>query len=239
VDRGDKWVAGGTSNVGTKGKTEEKDTMIRNKDQVIFSFKLPELADSESSNYGKTRRNEWTSVDAADGDSSINSGDRGWYIPLRKPYARFEDEYVTTVPIMINGKLYAATFQEEKIESGNAACDSGQKNGVTRLYVVGLDTGRAATWSEGHDKYLEFKGLKITGFTHSKEGKKETLLVHYERLSPAEASASIGAATSAEDSLSESDLPNTLEITELGGSDTEGPLIAPNDQIVNYWRYIE
>ncbi|MDR0653342.1 MAG: hypothetical protein LBG12_08555, partial [Synergistaceae bacterium] len=238
VDRSDKWVAGGTSNVGTKGKTQDNDTMMRNEDQLIFSFKLPEMKDSDSENYGMTRRSEWTSLGAGDGNSCIEQGARGWYIPLEKKSASYGEEYVTTAPVMINGKLYIATFQEKRYTDGAAPCESEQKNGRARLYAVGMDTGMAATWAGGDSKYLEFRGIKITGLTHSEKGKKDTLLVHYEMLDAVEAASSVNDNTTAEDSLKKSPLPNTLVITELGGSARTTNVIS-NDQVVNYWRYIE
>jgi hypothetical protein len=253
VDRGDKWVAGGTSNVGTRGKAADKDTMIRNEEQLIFSFKLPEMANEGAANYGMTRRSDWTHVSRASADDiddddidyddingadSIDPDDDGWYIKLKEGDSHYEDEYVTTAPMMINGKLYVATFQELKYETGESACDTGQKNGVARLYTVALDTGGAAMWGDGKSKFLVFKGMKITGFTHSEQGKKETLLVHYERLNVEESASYIKNRTDNEDALSESDLPNTLEITELGGSGITAN-VTSNDQVVNYWRFIE
>jgi hypothetical protein len=239
LNRGEEWVAGGTSNVGTKGKTVNNDTMIRNEDQSIFCFKMPELWYSASPNYGISKRGQWTSIDADDPDDVMALDARGWYIPLKTANASYDAEYVTTRPEMINGKLYIATFQEEKFAyNGNAPCDTGQKNGLARLYTLSVDTGRAATWDRG--KYLDFKGIKITGFTRSEKGKKETLRVHYARLNGSNASASISDVTSKEGNISEAG-PNTLEITELSGNGGEygdWADLASNDQVVNYWRYI-
>jgi hypothetical protein len=237
LDRGEEWVAGGTSNVGTKGKTVDNDTMIRNADQSIFCFKMPELWDDDSPNYGMSKRGQWTSLDADDADDTMVSGARGWYIPLKTANASYDAEYVTTRPEMINGKLYIATFQEKFDDGGNALCDTGQKNGLARLYTLSVDTGGAATWDRG--KYLDFKGIKITGFTYSEKG-KDTLFVHYVRLNGNDASVSISDVTSEEDNISEAD-PNTLEITELSGNGGEAEdedELTSNDQVVNYWRYI-
>jgi hypothetical protein len=245
VDRGEEWIAGGTSNVGTKGKTLTNDTMVRNKEQMIFCFKMPEMADSgtitdPNPNYGISKRGaDWTSISADDANNAIEQNKRGWYIPLEKGDAAYEDEYVTTRPEMINGKLYVATFRELKFDTGGGACDTGQKNGLARFYALEADTGRAAVWRDGDKKYLDFQGLKITGFTHSEMGKKDTLLIHFERLNIADANNSINEATSEEDKLAKSDLANTLELIELGSGGAGTTNIISNDQVVNYWRYIE
>ncbi|MDR1019380.1 MAG: hypothetical protein LBL73_01360 [Synergistaceae bacterium] len=238
IDRSDKWVAGGTSNVGTKGKTDSIDTMIHNKDQLIFSFKLPEMADKDSPDYGMTRRREWTSLSAADGGDGIDPGDKGWYIELERAGASYNDEYVTTAPLMLNGKLYIATFQEMKYESGSAACDTGQKNGRARLYTVAMDTGRAGMWNGGNDKYLQFDGIKITGFTHSEKGQKETLIATYELLNIADAASSIHDAVESEESVSSLEGMNALLLTNVGGS-VRTTSVTSNDQVVNYWRFLE
>jgi hypothetical protein len=197
---------------------------------------------SASPNYGISKRAEWTSIEAGVPDSVMDPEDRGWYIPLRdldSEKATYEPEYVTTRPEMINGKLYVATFQEIKYEKSGAACDTGQKNGLARLYTVGMDTGKAALWNSG--KYLTFKGIKITGFTRSEKGKRETLLVHYTLLNTTDAAASIrdeDNGVTSKENITESGLPNTLEITELGSSGTTIN-VTSNDQVVNYWRFIE
>ncbi|MDR1134034.1 MAG: hypothetical protein LBL05_07700, partial [Synergistaceae bacterium] len=241
IDRSDKWVAGGTSNVGTKGKMDDFNPMIPNKDQLIFSFKLPEMADDESPNYGMTRRSEWTRVKADDEDAGADGialGDKGWYIQLKRTDGTYNDEYVTTAPLMLNGKLYIATFQEKKVESGPSLCDTGQKNGRARLYVLAMDTGMAGMWNGGHSKYLQFDGIKITGFTHSEKGQKETIIATYELLNGADATTTINNAVANEESVKSLATLNALLLTDVGGSVRTTTVIS-NDQVVNYWRYLE
>jgi hypothetical protein len=241
-DKSDKWVAGGTSNVGTKGDTDENDAMIRNNEQLIFSFKMPEMADHTADNYGMTKRSDWTRVyadlDKDGGGSGIDEGRYGWYLKLLEKDASYFEEYVTAQPVMFNGILFAATFREEDLSVSNGLCDTGKVLGKSRLYALMMDTGKAGVWDGKKDKYIEFEGLKITGFTLSEMGGAPSLLVTYEILDIAAANASLNDADAQEMSItrSEGDL-DFMTITLETSSVTLN--VSSNDQIVNYWRFIE
>jgi hypothetical protein len=240
------WIAGGTSNVGGRGHSDAFDAMIRNKEQMIFCFKMPELREpTDGMTYRDGRGGDnpglWTSLDADDAKSEMNAsnGDEGWYIPLRKATAGYNAEYVTTRPIMFGGNLYAATFREKVIDSeSDKLCESGEVLGESRLYAIEMDSGKAGMWDGGEKKYLTFDGIKITGFTTSMTG-RPTLFITYNILDRAAANLSINSATDGEKYLSrsEGDL-DFMSLTLTDKSDNPPP-ITSNDGVINYWRYYE
>ncbi|MDR1650448.1 MAG: hypothetical protein LBR87_01520, partial [Synergistaceae bacterium] len=248
IDRVDEmWVAGGTSDIGTRGASDENDTRIRNAEQMIFCFKLPNLKDDSALDSGMSYRSGgnnrpgWTLLDSEDADSGIDAGGGydGWYIPLKKAGTdiggKFEAEYVTTQPIMFGGYLFVGTFRQKVLDTNNSGlCESGKVLGESRLFALGMDTGMAGMWDSG-DKYLKFDGMKMTGFTVSEKGDTKTLIITYEVLDQAAAEASITAATGSEDTVSRvgGDLPAlAVRLTSSGGT---RPLIKSNDGVLNYW----
>jgi hypothetical protein len=246
TDKSEIWVGGGTSNVGTRGHSDEFDARIKNKEQMIFCFKLPDLSEpTPGMTYrggGNGRPGVWTGLDADDADSEMDSDneDDGWYIPLRPEEPGYNAEYVTTRPVMFGGNLYVATFREKVIDSGDSSlCENGNVQGESRLYTVEMDSGRAGMWDDGNKKYLTFRGLKITGFTTSSTGDSEVLIITYEILSKADADADLKQADDDEDSISrsEGDL-DFLSVKMMSKSGTTSP-ITSNDGVINYWRYYE
>jgi hypothetical protein len=249
VDRASqKWVAGGTSDVGTKGVIRNEDgnktydAKLKNKEQLIFCFRLPDMYSGEGPSYRGGYAgvsNGWTSLDSEDGNAGINldAEHDGWYIPLRHGVAGYEDEYVTTQPIMFGGNLYISTFMPEVLdENSQGACDSGEFSGTGRLYALEIESGRDGLWS-GDKKYLEFDGIKMSGFTLSKSGNTSTLLITYQVLNIADARDGIDKHVTNESALTEvaGDL-NALSVTmTTGGGGSSN--ITSNDGVLNYWLY--
>ena len=248
----DVWIAGGTANV-ARGEIEREQynqwvpnesQQIPNKEQMIFAFKMPDLYNPREvgnppiNKSGKTTRDDWTEVDADDA-SGIEPGDEGWYIPLRKAENGYNAEYASTRPFLFQGVLFVATFREDKAGRANPeACDANNLLGETRLYALSLDTGRPMLWGNRSKKYLDFDGIKVTGFTLSEAGGTPMLLAAYHVLDKDNAGSNIDKNTGSEDSLSSvgGDL-NALAI-RLPEEPTPGT-IPPNEGVLTYWRYHE
>ncbi|MDR3279563.1 MAG: hypothetical protein LBT23_03530 [Synergistaceae bacterium] len=228
------WIAGGTSDVG--GRNGER---LTNEEQMIFSFKMPNLETGTMST-----RAIWTSLsrDLPNDGIDVNKipPDEGWYIPLQAGNADYAAEYVTTQPLMFGGVLYVATFRERKTDINNASlCDSGKVLGISRLYAVEMDTGKAGMWGNDEPtKFLEFDGLKFIGFTLSQRGNIATLLITYNVLDKNAADLSKRRHTDDEGTLNDVEGLDALSQT-LGSGDGSPPIgrITSNDSVLNYWLY--
>jgi hypothetical protein len=246
------WIAGGTGNVTKCDEFKvvannvpqvsalglaDGEQHIYNKSQMIFAFEMPDVKNGEM-----TTRDRWTELDAdpfGGMDPKIADGDEGWYIPLQIATSSYHDEYTTTRPVLFQGMLFVATFREAKISlSDPGACESTNINGTTRLYALLLDSGQSVLWGDAGRKYLEFDGIKITGFTLSKSGDTPVLLVSYQELDKAAAEQDITTNTGNEESLSKVDGMNALAIMLPTGSGFRTN-VTSNDGVVNYWRFIQ
>lgn len=234
------WIAGGTANVGTKGNstpTGESDpddpAMIKNKMQMLFCFKMPEITPANSTLY----RNSFTQINLSLPDSGMNDGDKGWFVPLQGEAPGFGEEYASTQPGLFGGVLYMATFIPEEIDVNSTLC-SDRITGKSRLYALDMSTGKANKWAynEGSKKYgkkyLEIEGIKITGFTHSQEGSKQTLLITYDVLDFTKASASIEDVVRSEKSLSKVTGMDALSETLDAPQNFS---LKNTNSVINYW----
>jgi hypothetical protein len=243
-------VAGGTSDVGTRGRTAHEDgavsddARIKNKEQMIFSFEMPDLKDGSPGltfREGGHGRHGWTSLsDGSEGSilpASIdtNNNDDGWYILLKNDDADYKAEYCTTEPISYGGILYFATFREQKIQAGTTSlCDTGKIDGQSRLWALGMDTGAATRWGDGDSKSLKFDGIKITGFTQSLSGGTPAIVVTYEVMDVSSAESGINTNVSNEDNLSRVSGMDAMVIKTPSAGGGRTP-VTSNDQVVDYW----
>jgi hypothetical protein len=236
------WICGGTANAGGIGEDQ-----VQNKEQMIFSFLMPSLADDSpglSSRAGDINGGSgWTELLPDEGDSGIQRdlGNDGWYIKLAPADAEYGAEYASVKPIMFGGNVYAATFREQLLTTSGGLCDTGTVIGESRLYAMGMDTGIAAQWSDDSKKYLTFNGIKITGFTLSSTGSVDTIIFTYSVLDAVTAENSINTNLNAEKnnglSKVEGDV-NAVQIRLYNSSTVKSPLTS-NDTLINYWRFSE
>jgi hypothetical protein len=228
------WVAGGTANVARADPPDKDAQALVNKSQMIFAFVMPDLVSGEM-----TKRDRWTSLNPDAGSSGIMKSDEGWYIPLGRVSGEFKDEYVTTRPVLFGGNLYVATFRERKVSAGHAgSCESGSLSGLSRLYAVSLESGQSVLWNDGGSKYLQFDGIKISGFTVSERGGKSTLIVSYQVLDQNDADKDIDGNTDREKSLSKADGLDALVINMVENGGGRGN-VTSNDGVMNYWRFMQ
>jgi Tfp pilus tip-associated adhesin PilY1 len=162
------WVGGGTSNVITKRNLAVSGDkgVIENKEQMIFSFKLP---DGDVKPY--VRGEDFTEV-AASSNETIGAGKNGWYIPLRKETdgQNVFDEYVSAKPTSMGSTMYIATFQQKKLDLDNLSPCFLTRNvaGDSRLYALDMRTGGAAAFKDEDGnlvKYITMEDIKITDTT--------------------------------------------------------------------------
>jgi hypothetical protein len=229
------WVGGGTADIGcwrNPMNGEEKnrardniDRAVRNSQQMLFGFKLPSAAE------GISTRDKWTDLSSPGAQASPF----GWYLPLEP------DEYATVRPIMFQGTMYAATFRENKGGS--------QFGGVSRLYAIDIESGSPCRWGvEGNrDMFIEFKDVKINGFTLSRVGAVDTLVISYNG-EPKAARQSNGALTDVGGPLETNNMQLILryDSEDFPWEDPEdedgGGIFCPvknSNTVISYWRYVE
>ena len=251
---GTQYIGGGTANAlrADPPKTDppdEDNQHLLNKSQMIFAFAMPDIAAEGGK---KSERDDWAQLSADDAAGSNPAEFNGWYIPLREADTSYFEEYVTTRPVLSGGKLYVATFMQEKIDHNSSGiCETGGSfMGKSRLYAISLENGGAALWSDGGDgkkKYLEFDGVKIVSAT---EG--DDIIFGIEELAPTEEGKS---REYNQNGVSVSYKENFALILDAGpsgdgstgdgyGSPDDGPSdgkfpggVTPNDSIINYWLY--
>ncbi|MDR3254174.1 MAG: hypothetical protein LBT31_01230 [Synergistaceae bacterium] len=183
------YAAGGTANVGTLGNDDNDSALVRNKSQMIYSFKLPDLADASA---GTSRRGSWTQLGRSD-DSKMPSSAPGWFIPLQGATAGHGEEYASAQPDILGNEVFFATYIPEIISTGGSgACADEKPLGKSRLYVLDLLTGGGIRWKNGA-KYIEFGGSMITGITLSLQGGTETIGITFDISDPNALAASVSA----------------------------------------------
>ncbi len=220
---GATWVSGGTSNIGTRNNDSptNNSAMIRNKGQYIFSFKVSE----DKALY----RDDLVGITVVSGDKAPD-GANGWYIKLQAESATSNDEYVTTRPVLMAGKIYCTTFIPTK---SSATCNSAV-DGTSRIYAVSLETGEEKWGSKVSGKYIEIRGIKFAGLTHSTKGSKETIIGSY---------AVTNKATSEEDlnklvALGLISRANGVPMITFGEGEGTDPPFPPLSTYINYWREV-
>ncbi|MDR3354236.1 MAG: hypothetical protein LBO21_04305, partial [Synergistaceae bacterium] len=166
------WAAGGTADIsapsGSGGGT------IRNERQMIFSFSLDKKTGTT-----QVRDRDWVELkDSGDSDKDM----KGWYIKLDPGDDQNAiPEYATVRPVLANGILYFGTFLGKKMDIYDPdLCVTGTETGDSRIYAIDMRTGGASRWSHAA-KYRTLNGVKITGFTVSKIGRRKNLLVRYSK----------------------------------------------------------
>jgi hypothetical protein len=170
------YVAGGTANVGTIGNDDNDSALIRNKSQMIYCFKLPNLADASAST---SRRDTWTQLGRSD-DSKMPSSAAGWFIPLQAETAGDGEEYSSAQPGLLGNEVFFATYIPQIITTeGGGACADAKPVGKARLYVLDLVTGGGIRWKNG-EKFIEFEGAMIVGITLSQHGGTVTAAITFD-----------------------------------------------------------
>jgi len=219
-------VSGGTANTGTRNNNNSNDNsaMIRNKVQHIFAFKV----DPQRALY----RDDLTRL--VDDSDTIGPDANGWYISLQGGGKGFDEEYVSARPVLVGGTLYCATFLPKRSAS---ACE-GVVDGTSRLYAISLTTGESA-WQGGvTSRYIEIRGIKITGLTHSKRGSAETIIVDYYTTDKETAKKDMDKHADDGNIIpgNENSDKFTLPVPPSGGADVPFPPLAT---FINSWRDVK
>jgi len=214
------WVGGGTANTSTRIADSANAGVISNNGQYIYAFKVNESK--------ALYRDDLVELKADEDNVTIEAGDNGWYVTLSAPSANYNEEYVTTKPVLMGGKMYIATFIPKR---DSATCDNAV-DGSSRIYAITIDTG-APSWGHGvASRYIEIKGIKIAGLTHSVKGAREKIIVSYAVTNKADADASL-AYWENEGIVNQASGADLFTIGEGGGS--EAPF-DPLSTYINYWR---
>jgi len=137
--------------------------------------------------------------------------------------------------------MFAATFREKNLSLDEGYCDAGKINGESRLYTIGMDTGESGWWSNEDTKYLSFHGIKITGFTVSRIGAFDTLVITYSTLDDRDAQSSINENVNREkdNGLSKDPNPDMPNLQVALGSSAGANPVSANDSVINYWRFTD
>ena len=265
------WVGGGTADIGgwinpmNKKSSLQKEPddaeeyiTLENHEQMLFCFSIP--TDETST------RDKWSQLNAEYAGDLADPVSHGWYIPLKPadaayPASGYGPEYTTVRPFMNGGTMYAATFRE--LGGGNGyEGDNRSFNGQSRLYAINIENGNADKWTifrnpdreaypdikDEFTKYLIFEGIKLTGFTPSIIGKKNTLVISYNVLGDDGAvndSVRSNVSKFGEDGLSEVGGALGDNHMQIALKDETPPPPPPenpvknNDTVINYWRYVE
>ncbi|MDR1515714.1 MAG: pilus assembly protein [Synergistaceae bacterium] len=222
------WVSGGTANVAGE-------TILANKSQMIYSFKLPDFAAAT----GKpSLRDEWVELKSNDVNSKVTDPDaKGWYIPLEPDGAsqNYKEEYVSAQPVLFGNQMFFATFLPEKTDTGDVGrqCDITGINGKARIYAIGADTGAGVRWSGGA-KFIELEGAKVVGFTVSSQGGSRTLEGTLDVTDKDALAQSVESIAEEGVSMSNGDLSSVIiRISDNDGGN--GNSIPSETTIINYW----
>lgn len=234
---GNIWMAGGTANVGTRNSDGTDSARLINEKQLLFSFNIGSDLRSITPQY----RSSWKQLDIEANDSTLGPSDadkRGWYIELAKKDATFDPEYVTAKPVIVDGKLFAASFKAKLHSTTDASrCQLEELSGLSRLYAVDLATGAPTLWSGDKAKYREFGGIKITGLTLSQTGGRKTLIVTYDVINNVDANSGtngVDSVVNGDDKMSkvQGDEINAFTI-DLG--ETSAKQFKDGMSVIDYW----
>jgi hypothetical protein len=169
------WIAGGTSDLRGKKSGAYPTGVLQNAGQMIFAFRT-------GKGEGVYGTDSLKNVSGSALLASDYEDYHGWKIPLTSSQG-YGAQYVSAKPLAVNGVLYVATFMEKKISTDNASqlCDSraSRIDGTARLYVLDLMSG-GAKWRAG--QYATMNGAKITGITLSTQGKRQRIVITYDKL---------------------------------------------------------
>ncbi len=228
------WAAGGTADIYTVKPDDDDSGVIENTSQMIFAFNT--AAKTNGTLYRKDDDdNGWVSVTSNDANAVLESGKNGWYIELdgANPMSMYDSEYVSAKPLVVDGILYIATFKPAKVNKEGASdpCGRPDFHGVSRLYAVNIATAKG-TWKNG-EKTVEFNDIRITGLTHSKLGKRESIVVTFDSLT--DEGSNLETTIGGQDDMGISDLSEAQKwfYKSLPPKSTLGP----NDGkgVINYW----
>jgi hypothetical protein len=183
---GSAWLAGGTSDVGSRTSDALPDGIIPNKRQMIFAFR-----DDGAISETKIRGADWKLL-TGDGAETLTNADgkSGWFIPLEEDTVLNFREYVSAKPMLAAGVLFVPTFIQRRPLDINDASLCGlvrSINGDSRLYAVDLATGDGVFWDgenkTNRPKYITFEGIKITGMNLVESNSGPHLLLRHDFLS--------------------------------------------------------
>ncbi|MDR3332511.1 MAG: hypothetical protein LBT08_07775 [Synergistaceae bacterium] len=226
------WIAGGTADIPlARNSDNEWAEFLKNEKQLIFAFTPDGL--TKAAVRGRDWKNLAVSSDQAD-KNSIMPGDaeKGWYLIL-EPGDNFgkHAEYVTAKPVISGGTLYVATFlgSDVSLEDATDYCGSSGVAGDSRIYAVDLLSGAANKWTSG-SKYLTLSNVKITGLTKSNLGKRERILVTYNKLG-GELIYDAG-----EKTVYRLESPN-LDAVVIDTGTEKGVTLEPGATVIYYWLF--
>ncbi|MDR1916925.1 MAG: hypothetical protein LBQ58_10165 [Synergistaceae bacterium] len=218
----DIWLAGGTADVRVRTDGDaQKDGVLRNSAQMVFSF------NTQIGQSAVFTRNDLKELRPKTASDALMPADdkRGWYFKLVGDELANSIEYTAAKPVIVNGILFVGTFIPQKINwSSQEICAAGTRMyGDSRLYAVNVRTG-GQYWPGG--KYAVLSGAKITGLALSRMGKKQRLVVTYDKLSDKDVSFSAPDATHMEDLNS-----FVLDAPPGGGVGN----LRDNQNVIQYW----
>jgi hypothetical protein len=234
------WLAGGTSDVPLRQTGGAGESFLKNASQLIFAFRAPQPGASPLYRDIHWKKLVAQSSTLGDENLALAPGDKkeGWYIQLQQNASGRES--MVSNPIVVNNVLYAATFVQQDVDVTNPdmCIWSSRVEGASRIYALDLTTGAAAAWSGGK-KYIEIKGIKITGINQTKRGNYTELLVSYDILNGKNGLASVGENKIARLTAENLDILKINAGRNGGGSGGGKINIDGGDGMVLYWRMYE
>ncbi|MDR0616766.1 MAG: hypothetical protein LBG29_08160 [Synergistaceae bacterium] len=221
------WVSGGTANVAGSSH-------LKNKSQLIYSFKLPDFTDGTTS-----RRDDWVELKSNDISSKASAQTGlGWYIPLEPDGTTpgHGEEYVSAQHLQFGNQIFFATFLPKKTNTndGSNMCGDAAIDGKARIYALDADTGWGGRWSDGN-KFLEFEGAKIVGMTKSEQGGKKTLAITLDVFDRVAFAQSVANYPDEGISVAQDDSAEVIINIQLDDSGEGSGTLPPETSYINYW----
>jgi hypothetical protein len=184
-DKGKVWLGGGTTDVMVRKSGAAQNGVLENDFQMVFGFSVP---DSGTVTHA---RGGFKELSAAS-ENKLEAGDPqpGWYFRLRQAGQNSGEEYVSAKPVLVNEKMYVATFrQTERIKTGKPGNPCGvarSVSGESKLYVLDIKSGGPARWVGEKSlpaKSVTYADVKITEITLKKAKGKYIVGVNADILS--------------------------------------------------------